>query len=886
MAAEEISTTLHLESYTPEAKEVVASSQALADELRHVEVEPIHLLVRALQRDRGVGEVVRRSGADPAELLATAETALRRLSKTGGGVAYLSTALLDLLRRAEREAQREKAPTTGLEQLLVALSQEIRGAAGEALSAYGLQPGCFRPHLGALRTAPAAREAAPGGGEAGGAAGGSDIVTRFTRDLAADARAGDPVIGRTAEVRRVLQILERRAKNHPLLVGEPGVGKSAILRALALRIASGDVPSNLVGVRLLELESGAIMAGAKLRGEVEDRIKALARQLAAERSKGEAIVIIEGLSDLLGSGVVGSGVGDVLRPLLARGELRVVATTTPEGVRKMQDRDTGLLRRFSPVPVEPATIGQAQEIVRGVATRYERHHQVRIGEGAVGAAVRLAARYVQERALPDSALDLLDETAAKKRVENEGVPAAVDEAERRLESLKAQRDALADDTDRASVDERGRIDRDIGALEPELARLRAEHGARRGARAAEAALRQELTSVEAALETARRDKNAARAGELEYVTLPDVRRRLEAARAASERQGAAGPDNFVSEEDVARTLESWTGIPTQRMLEAEADKLLKMEERLRRRVVGQDEAVGALSRAVRRGRVGLRDPGKPIGSFFFLGPSGVGKTELAKALAEFLFDDEQALTRLDMSEFMERHMAQRLLGAPPGYVDSEQGGFLTEAVRRRPYSVLLFDEVEKAHADVFNLLLQVLDDGRLTDGRGRTVDFSNTVVIMTSNIGSGRILETDAKIFDSEDGRQAVRDVLLEEMKAFFRPEFLNRVDDVIVFRPLRKADLLGIVDIQLGRLGRLLDHRRLRLTLSDKAKERLVDVSYEPAMGARPLRRTMVKELQDPLAEAILSAGYPEGTSLYVDVREGEFTFEDAAKRGAAARG
>jgi ATP-dependent Clp protease ATP-binding subunit ClpB len=502
------------------------------------------------------------------------------------------------------------------------------------------------------------------------------------------------------------------------------------------------------------------------------------------------------------------------------------------------------------------------------------HHKVEIGEGALDAAVKLAARYVQDRALPDSAVDLLDETAAQKRVEIEGMPAQVDNVLRRLDSLRAQRMGIATDTDRASVEQRARMDAEIATLEPEVAAQRAKLEQRKGARMAEAAIRKEAETLEAQLESARRE-NPARASEIEYVVLPEVKRRLQAARAAAEAaDGGSDSSRQVSAEDVARTLESWTGIPVQRMLEGEADKLLKMESRLRMRVVGQDEAVTAISRAVRRGRIGLRDPGKPIGSFLFLGPSGVGKTELAKALAEFLFDDEQALTRLDMSEFMERHMAQRLLGAPPGYVDSEQGGFLTEAVRRRPYSVLLFDEIEKAHADVFNLLLQVLDDGRLTDGRGRAADFSNTVIIMTSNIGSGRILDTDARMFDSEDGRSALRDVLLSELKSHFRPEFLNRIDDVIVFRPLRKNDLLGIVDIQLRKLSNLLESRRLSIRLTPAAKQRLVDISYEPAYGARPLRRAILKELQDPLAEAILSAGYKEGTQLQVDVKDEKFSF------------
>jgi ATP-dependent Clp protease ATP-binding subunit ClpB len=567
-------------------------------------------------------------------------------------------------------------------------------------------------------------------------------------------------------------------------------------------------------------------------------------------------------------------VGDLLKPLLARGEVRLLASTTVDGAKKMQERDPGLLRRFSVLTIEPPTVDQAIEILRGIASKYEAHHGVQIGEAAIVGAVRLAKRYLQDRALPDAAIDLLDETAARKRVEIDGVPAKVDQAIRRLASLKAQISSLSGDTDAMSVKTRERLERESHELEPAVSEMRARLDARRGAMAAVASLRAEEGRLRTQMEEAREKHDFARLGELEHVQLPDVHRRLEAAEAAVGRETSGGTTNLVTEEDVAIVLGDWTGIPVSKMLEAESDKLLKMEARLAERVVGQDEAVRAVSRAVRRGRVGLRDPGKPIGSFLFLGPSGVGKTELAKALAEFLFDDEQSMTRLDMSEFMEKHMAQRLVGSPPGYVDSEEGGYLTEAVRRRPYSVLLFDEVEKAHTDVFNLLLQLLDDGRLTDGRGRTANFSNTVVIMTSNIGSKRLLETDAKLWETAEGVEALRDVMTEELRAFLRPEFLNRIDDVILFRPLSKADLRGIVDIQLRHLERLMADRELKMQLTDAAKDKLVELGYEPAFGARPLKRAILKKLQDPLAEEILRGGYSPGGVVKVDLAGDDFAF------------
>jgi ATP-dependent Clp protease ATP-binding subunit ClpB len=619
------------------------------------------------------------------------------------------------------------------------------------------------------------------------------------------------VIGRGEEIRRVLTILERREKCNPLLVGEAGVGKDAIVRGVVARISSGHAPAKLQHARLLELDLGALSSLARTRVEAELRFKKL---VDTSTAAAPLILVVSQLVRLLGNPGATLALGDALASALERRSLRLLGSTTPDGWAKLQSKEPALARLLTVVEVDEPSIAQATDIVRGLAGRYERHHNVQVTESAVSLAVQLAKRYIPDRHLPDSALDLLDETLAAQRVESDGVSEAGDRAHAERASLQAQHDTLLDTSDAVSV-----------------------------------AKRAELTTRLAAL----------------------------GAPTANTATGIAtqAPAALVDEPQIAATLGRWTQIPVARMLEAEAQKLLKMEERLAQRVVGQDAAVQAIAKAVRRGRVGLRDPRRPIGSFLFLGTSGVGKTELAKALAEFLFDDEHALTRLDMSEFMERHMAQRLLGAPPGYADSDQGGFLTEAVRKRPYSVLLFDEVEKAHQDVFNLLLQVLDDGRLTDGRGRLADFTNTVVIMTSNIGSERIIEAEPKLFESNEGREALRDVMMDSLGTFFRPEFLNRIGDIVVFRPLNKVDLLKVADIQLARVGQLLSRRGLALHVEDAAKNHLVDLGYEPALGARPLQRSILRNLQDPLAEALLRGGFEAGQTIRVSLDNGALRFD-----------
>jgi ATP-dependent Clp protease ATP-binding subunit ClpC len=711
--------TLTLERFTPEARAWIVAAQALSDERQHAEVVPLHVLSAGLTTEPKLADALKRAGADTAELARAVERLLSRLPR-GKEPAYLADPTLSLLERAEREAEREARREVLVTDLVNALSHEVRGPVGELFRVYRIEPGGLRAHLGPAAPAPA------------------KSLPAF-REL----EPGAAVVERPAELSRLLTLLERHTKQHPLLVGEPGVGRYALIRAFAARVARGEVPKGLQGLRLVELDLGALAAGTRLRGEVEERLR---RALVTLGEPGEKrLLVVRELDQLVFDGVVANAAGDLLRGALERGEVRLLATTSPEGLKKLAEREPFLVRSFSVLQVDEPNAEEAARILAGVSARLTAHHAIAVGEAAVRAAVDFARRYVQDRFLPESAIDLLDEALAQKRV--------------------------------------------------------------------------------------------------------------------------SGETAELVEADVARTVAVSTGIPVQRLLEGEADRLLHFEERLRERVIGQEPAVIAIARAVRRGRVGLRDPRRPIGSFLFLGPSGVGKTELAKVMAELLFDDERALTRLDMSEFMERHMAQRLIGAPPGYADSEQGGFLTEAVRRRPYSALLFDEVEKAHHDVFNLMLQVLDEGRLTDGRGRLADFSNTVVILTSNIGSSRVLEADPRELETDAGREALRETLLGELGRFFRPELLNRIDEIVVFQPLSRQSLTRIVDLRLNEVERLLGARRLKLEVSPAAKTRLVELDYDPALGARPLRRTVLRHVQDPVAEALLRGQVADGSTLSVDV-------------------
>jgi len=869
MAEQEI-TTLSLERYSPEAKALIVATQGLADASRHAEVTPLHLLSQCLSGDPAIQEVFRKAGVSLPDMQAAVETALAR-QPVARERAWLSALLMDLMRRAEREALRTPESTVLVEHLLNALAQEVRGTAGEILGAFQIGPGSLRPHLGALR---AAAEVAP----SAGAKGGHPILGLYTQALVDLAKAGKvrPVIGRGTELRRLLTILERREKHHPLLVGDVGVGKATIVRGLAQRVARGDVPGSSSSLRLLELDVGALVAGTRLERELEGRVKKLLEALAAQEG---AVLVVFGFEQLYASAAPAGGLGNLLRSSLDRGEFRLLATTTPEGERRIIEKDPLLYQRLTRQPVLEPARALAAEMVRGTASIYEQHHGVQISEDAIMSAVTLSKRYVPDRFLPDCAFDLLDEAAASKRVDLDGTPPEFDVPLRRYESVQAQLAALAGTDDEPTRRARATLQREADELGPSVKQMQKTLASRRSARALVRSLRAELAQAIASKETLAKRGDLAKAGEAEHVTIPDLESKLARAELAAEQAGAGKGQPILQSTDIAQTLAVWTGVPVSKMMEAETEKLAQMEQRLSRRVVGQDPALAKVARAVRRSRVGLRDPRRPIGSFLFLGPSGVGKTELAKALAEFLFDDEHALTRLDMSEYMERHMAQRLLGAPPGYADSEQGGLLTEAVRQRPYSVLLFDEVEKAHQDVFNLLLQVLDDGRLTDGRGRLADFTNTVVIMTSNIGAklpslGAAAASDgagdgsaAQPAHDEVGVEALDASLRGELQSFFRPEFLNRIGDIVSFAPLGRAQLARIVDIQLDRVKKLLEARSLDLSVSDAAKARLVEWGYEPAFGARPLERTIIRHVQDPVAEGLLSGTFTSGQTIRVDL-------------------
>ncbi|HJL15084.1 MAG TPA: AAA family ATPase [Sandaracinaceae bacterium LLY-WYZ-13_1] len=860
--------TLRLEAYEKDARQLIAAAQALADERGNTEVEPLHLLYRLVEGTETVQDSIRRAGVDPTDLLVEAEAEVRKLPKASGAVSYLSPRMLDLLGRAEGEAARDRGSKVSVSHLLVAAAQETSGPVGRVLRAVGLSAPILRAAASSGGASYESGEGGKGGKEPAG-----DPLELYGRDLTRLAAQGrfDPVVGRDAELRRILQVLARRHENNPLLVGEPGVGRNSIVRGLAMRMAKGDVPKMLQERRLVALEVGALVAGAKLRGQLEERMRGVLD--AVRDSGGEVILVIPDLANLVGDRGQG-GAADLFSVALARGEVRSIAVATPDGMRKAFDENSGLSRRFVPIAVEAPTQDEAVAVLRGIVERFEMDHGLKITDPALVSAVRFARRYVPGVQLPKSAIDLIDEAAARVRVEMESVPAELDAMERRLERLRLEAKSLEDDTDSESLEERARIEAEIQELEPKAEEAAARWNGALSRMGDVRRLKEELAAAQREYDQARAAEDHAKAGELRFGTLPLLEKKLEEAEAAA---GEPNPDvealirDKVIEADVADVVAAWTGVPVSRMLEGEAEKLLKMEERLSERVIGQETAVLAVSKAVRRGRVGLRDPRKPIGSFLFLGPTGVGKTELAKALAEFLFDDEHSLTRLDMSEFMEKHMVARLLGSPPGYVDSDEGGYLTEAVRSKPYSVVLFDEMEKAHPDVFNILLQVLDDGRLTDSRGRLAHFTDTVIIMTSNVGGHVIL-------DHEGTNEELKEKLDQQLHSNFRPEFLNRVDDTIIFDPLSREDLRGIVDIQLRELSRLLSDKRIDIEVSDEAKDRLVDLGYEPAFGARPLKRVILKHLQDPLAEALLRGGYVAGDVVQVGVSDGEFTFD---KRG-----
>ena len=853
---------MNLDKFTDRAKGFLQSAQTVAIRMNHQRIAPEHILKALLEDEQGMAAgLIQAAGGNPKRAVADTDAALARIPAVSGSGAQATPGLdndtVRVLDQAEQVAAKAGDSFVTVERLLLALALSPATAAGRALKTANVTADALNTAINALRGGRTADTAS--------AEDRYDALRKFARDLTQAARDGklDPVIGRDEEIRRTIQILARRTKNNPALIGEPGVGKTAIAEGLALRIANGDVPDTLKGRTLMSLDMGALIAGAKYRGEFEERLKGVLDEVKA--AEGDIVLFIDEMHQLIGAGKSEGAMdaGNLLKPALARGELHCVGATTLDEYRKYVEKDPALQRRFQPVFVGEPTVEDTISILRGLKEKYELHHGVRITDGALVSAATLSNRYITDRFLPDKAIDLMDEAASRIRMEVESKPEEIETLDRRILRLKIEREGLRRETDAASRDRFESLEAELTNLEQQSAELTQRWQAEKDKIAGEARLKEQLDGARLELEQAQRAGDLAKAGELSYGRIPALEKQL--AEAQSVTKGAMLREE-VTADDIAGVVSRWTGIPVERMLAGERDKLLRMEEVIGQRVIGQADAVRAVSTAVRRARAGLQDPNRPLGSFLFLGPTGVGKTELTKALAEFLFDDPSAMVRIDMSEFMEKHAVSRLIGAPPGYVGYEEGGVLTEAVRRRPYQVVLFDEVEKAHGDVFNVLLQVLDDGRLTDGQGRTVDFSNTLIILTSNLGSQYL----ASLEEGQDV-ETVEPQVMEIVRAHFRPEFLNRLDEVILFHRLGQGHMAPIVDIQVARVGKLLADRKVTLDLTDAARAWLGRVGYDPVYGARPLKRAVQRYLQDPLADLILRGEVKDGASVRVDEGDGK---------------